>query len=93
MRRKGPGGGGERGLEDHTPVRESIQVGKLSCIAPERPEASATERVHGDQHDVAGTCAPEQPARQRESRQAGCQDGAEHRRQTLMAARRSTARV
>ena len=92
MRGKGPGGGGERGLEDHAPVRESVQVGKLGRFAPERPQAPAAESVHGDQHDVAGPRAPEPPARQRESRQAGCQDGAEHCWQRVAAAR-STTRV
>src|SRR5439155_18449644 len=70
----------------------SVQVGKLSRIAAERFQATATESVHGDQHDVAGPRAPEPPARQRERRQAGYQRRAEHRRQTIAAAR-STTRV
>ena len=88
MRRKGPGGGGERALEDHAPVRETVQVGKLGRIAPERPEAAAPESVHGDRHDVAGPCAPEPPARQREGRdKAARQQHAERCRWTVAVAR------
>ena len=78
---------GVRDNHERNPGRQTGWAHLGSCLPrPRRFEqgsllSSPSRVAAGGQHDVARTGAPEPPARQHESRQAGRQDCRGHRRQ------------